>query len=135
MSENALPKIKSEIMRNLNVELALVFGSRADGTAHAGSDTDIGIVFHDESKKKENPVDVYSALLDEFRHAFTTENIDIVYLKETPLSLQYMAVENGRALYQRTESSLADYKEDVLKKYFDFKFFEDIFNQAIISRQ
>lgn len=135
MVKKTLPKIKSEIMKNLNVELAIVFGSRAEGTEHAGSDTDIGIVFYDESRKREEPVKVYSALLDEFRRAFEAEVIDIVYLKETPLSLQYNAVENGAALYQRSPSSLADYKEDVLKKYFDFKFFENIFNQALILRQ
>lgn len=78
MIGNTMPKIKSEIMKSLNVELAVVFGSRTDGTAHAGSDTDIGIVFRDESKKRENPVNVYSALLDEFRRAFATEAIDIV---------------------------------------------------------
>lgn len=124
-------KLNKEILESQKVELVVVFGSHTEGTAHAGSDLDIGVVFYNEKIKMENPVEVYGVLLEEIRRAFNTENIDIVYLKESPLSLQFHAVENGIAVYQCADSSLADYKEDVMKKYFDFKFFEDIFNESL----
>jgi len=87
-------------LQSQKIGLVLVFGSRITGFSHSKSDIDIGIVFSDEIRKKEKPVEVYGALYEEFIKKFKTENIDIVYLEETPLSLQYKAVRDGIVLYE-----------------------------------
>jgi len=126
-------KLNQKVLKSQQIGLALVFGSQIIGLKHSKSDIDIGVVFLNNNERKQKPVDVYGTLHEEFVKKFKTENIDIVYLEDSPLSLQYKAVRDGVVLYEDSPSFFVDYKEKVLKMYFDFKFIEDIFNQAIIK--
>lgn len=121
------------VMKKNGAGLVLLFGSQATRRRHPLSDTDIGVVFNDDKKRLAHPVEVYSQLADEVKKHFRGK-IDIVYLEETPLSLQYRAVMDGKILYASEPAAAADYKEKVLKKYFDFKFIEDIFHSALLAR-
>ncbi|HEY4524224.1 MAG TPA: nucleotidyltransferase domain-containing protein [Candidatus Paceibacterota bacterium] len=120
-------------MERNEVKLVLLFGSAATGRQHPLSDTDIGVVFADSNRRLKEPVKVYGDLLEEMQKHFSGQ-IDLVYLEETPLSLQYRAVTDGRILYEARVGVMADYKEYVLKYYFDFQFIENIFHQAILAR-
>lgn len=124
-------QLNKRVLKNQGVDLVLVFGSRIEGCIHPKSDVDIGVVFRDNKKKNQKPVEIYGSLIEEFAERFKTKNIDIVYLRETPLSLQYKAVTTGIVLYQSSSFDFFDYKEMILRKYFDFKYFEDIFNHAL----
>jgi predicted nucleotidyltransferase len=126
-------KLDSKMMERQGVGLVIVFGSRITGVLHPKSDVDIGIVFFDSTIKRKQPVEVYGTIYEELTKKLSVKNIDIVYLEESPLSLQYKAVNDGIVLYEVSPVFFADYKENVLKKYFDFKFFENIFNQAILK--
>lgn len=126
-------KLNKKKLKDQKVGLVLLFGSQIAGAKHPKSDVDLGIVFLDETKKREHPVEVFGALYEEFSKKFDSDKIDIVYLKEAPLSLQYKAISDGLVLYADSGTFYADYKEITLRKYFDFKFFEDIFNEAIIK--
>lgn len=128
-------KFNAKLFQDLGVGLIVVFGSHISGGVHPNSDLDLGVVFFDSYRKRIDPVKVYGSLDEEFRNKFRSDNsIDIVYLEETPLSLQYRAVEDGVLLYEGRPCFFFDYKETVLKKYFDFKFFENIFNQAFLEK-
>lgn len=133
MKINKKIQLDKKIIEAQDVDVALVFGSRVSGLVHPKSDIDIGIVFFKNKKKQQKPVEVYGCLYEEFCKKFQAKNIDIVYLEDAPLSLQFQAINDGIVLYEKSSSSFADYKEKVMKKYFDFKFIEDIFNQAIIK--
>lgn len=124
-------KLDRNLFKQLGVELVIVFGSQITGNAHSKSDVDIGIVFNNAQKRKKDPVEVYGSLHEDFTKVFKLRHIDIVYLTEVSLALQYKAIRDGVVLYESNQSSFADYKENVLKKYFDFKYVEDIFNEAI----
>lgn len=126
-------KLNSEVLESQGVGIVVVFGSKVTGAEHPKSDIDVGVVFFDKRKKRENPVEAYGTLYEEFKKNFETENIDIVYLEESPLSLQHKAVMDGIVLYQRSPVFFADYKEKIMIHYFDFRFFEKIFNEAIIK--
>lgn len=125
-------KLNEKLLKNLGVGLVLLFGSRIIGGVHPGSDIDVGIVFFDKKIQKGKPVEVYGSLYEEFSKSSKKETIDIVYLEETPLSLQYKAINDGVILYEKSPIFFADYKEKILLNYFDFKFFEDIFNSAFL---
>ena len=125
--------INPQIMERNEVKLVLLFGSAATGRQHPLSDTDIGVVFADSNRRLKEPVKVYGDLLEEMQKHFSGQ-IDLVYLEETPLSLQYRAVTDGRILYEKNHSSYVNYKEKVLKYYFDFKFAEEIIYQGFLAR-
>jgi len=126
-------KLNQDILESQQVGLVMVFGSQVTGLKHSKSDIDVGVVFLDNNKRKEKPVEVYGTLREELVKKLKSDKIDIVYLEETPLSLQYNALRDGVVLYSVSPTFFADYKEKVLKMYFDFKFVEDIFNQAIVQ--
>lgn len=128
-------KLNEKLLKKNQVGLVILFGSRISGGAHPGSDIDIGIVFEDEKIKSENPLEVYGDLYEVFSKAFNVADPDIVYLQEAPLSLQFKAVNEGFAIYEASNKSFADYKEEAMIKYFDFKFTENYFNSVFLNQK
>ncbi|MBU4339046.1 nucleotidyltransferase domain-containing protein [Patescibacteria group bacterium] len=128
-------KLNKKILKKNKVGLVIIFGSRVSGRAHTGSDIDIGIVFEDEKIKVKNPVEVYGDLYGVFSKAFKAANPDIVYLREAPLSLQFKAIDEGKVIYETSAKFFADYKEEVMIKYFDFKFTENYFNSVFLNQE
>lgn len=128
-------KLNKKLLRKNKVGLVIIFGSRVSGGAHPGSDIDIGIVFEDEKIKTEKPVEIYGDLYEVFSKAFKVANPDIVYLREAPLSLQFKAIDEGRVIYEISAKFFADYKEEVMIKYFDFKFTENYFNRVFLNEE
>ncbi|MHA1664721.1 MAG: hypothetical protein ACTSVW_02685, partial [Candidatus Njordarchaeales archaeon] len=47
--------------------------------------------------------------------------VDIVFLQNSPISLQFEAVVEGKVLYEVSSNFRADYTEEVLRKYLDFE--------------
>lgn len=122
-------ELDREKMLSCGVGIVILFGSFVEGTAHPGSDIDIGIVFEDKSLVKKDPVNVYGILYEEFQEKIG-DNIDIVYLEETPLSLQFNAVTEGMPLFYSSPEFFYEYKERVILQYLDFRFFEKIFDEV-----
>lgn len=129
-----IPKLNKNLFRKNKVGLVILFGSQISGPVHPGSDFDIGIVFEDEELKREKPLEVYGDLYEIFSNAFKTKNLDIVYLQETPLSLQFKAINTGRVIYFSSLNFLADYKEKVMLQYFDFKPTEEYFQKVFLGK-
>jgi|Deesub1362A_J573_1020465.scaffolds.fasta_scaffold00396_36 predicted nucleotidyltransferase len=124
--------LNHEKLRRSGVGALIVFGSYVEGTAHPGSDIDVGVVFEDQNPLKTDPVEVYGLLHEELSEKIS-ENIDIVYLHETPLSLQFNAVTEGVPIFYTSEEFYYDYKERIIKLYLDFRFFENIFDEAVLE--
>lgn len=127
-------KLDKNLLEKLGVRLAVVFGSFANSTNRPDSDLDIGIVFQNIAEAKKDPVALYSDLRDEFSEKYKTENIDLVYLEETPLSLQYRAANDGIPVYEADIAAFADFKERAWKFYFDFKYHENIMNELYYKK-
>jgi len=47
--------------------------------------------------------------------------VDIVFLQRASVPLQFEVVTRGKVLYEVSSKFRADYIEDVLRKYLDFK--------------
>ena len=129
-----IPKLNKNLLKKNRVGLVILFGSQISGQVHPGSDFDIGVVFEDENFKKEKPLEVYGDLYEIFSNAFKTKNLDIVYLQETPLSLQFKAIYTGKVVYYSSLIFLANYKEKVMLKYFDFKPTEEYFQKVFLGK-
>jgi len=125
--------LNQEKLRRSGVGALIVFGSFVEGTFHPGSDIDVGVVFEDLNPLKSDPVEVYGLLYEELTEKIG-ENIDIVYLHEAPLSLQFNAVTEGVSIFYTSEEFYYDYKERIIKLYLDFRFFENIFDEAVLER-
>lgn len=128
-------KLNIKLLEKNKVGLVVLFGSRITGTAHLESDIDIGVVFEDEKFKNKNLLNVYGDLYQIFSNVFKVSDPDIVYLREAPLSLQFKAINEGKIIYQSSAKFSADYKEEVMIKYFDFQFVENYFNKVFLGEK
>jgi len=125
--------LDQEKLKRCGVGALIVFGSYVEGTSHPGSDIDVGVVFEDLKPLKTDPVEVYGLLYEELTEKIG-ENVDIVYLHEAPLSLRFNAVTEGVPIFYISEEFYYDYKERVIKLYLDFRFFENIFDEALLDK-
>lgn len=133
MKKHKKIKLENKLLRRHKVGAIFLFGSQVSGITHPGSDIDIGVVFQDEQVRFKKPLEVYGDLYEVFCKAFKTTNLDIVYLRETPYSLQFRAIQQGKVLYQSSPKFLADYKEEAFIKYFDFKPVEDYLERVFLG--
>lgn len=124
-----LKKLNTAVLQKHGVLLALAFGSAVTGHRHPGSDVDVGVLFSDPSVVTREPVAVYDDLRRAFAEVLSGETIDLVYLHEAPLSLQFRAATEGAVLYEAKQAAFADFREYAMKRYFDFVFFENIMNE------
>lgn len=127
-------KLNKKLLKKNKVGLVFLFGSQITGARHPQSDIDLGVVFEDETIRKKKPLEVYSDLYEAFSNSFKSLNIDIVYLREAPLALQFKAIDEGKVVYKISGKFFADYREEVMIRYFDFRFTEDYFNQVFLGK-
>lgn len=124
-------------LEKLGVSTVYLFGSQAADAAKNYSDFDFGILlknykilFDFEERKK-----IYNELYDIFSGKIKRlVNIDIVFLQDVYLQLQYHAISRGKIIYEADPKFSADYKERVIEKYADFAPIRKEFHQAILER-
>lgn len=131
----------SEIFKKYGVKIAYLFGSQKEkgiqflkGKAiepDKSSDLDIGVVFE---KIPAGYISLYGDIYVDLSEFFSPFNIDLVFLQETDVFLQFEAI-NGEVIYCEDEEFLDEYEEMVMKKASDLAFkrkeFEKDFLEAI----
>lgn len=119
----------------LGVELIYLYGSYAQGYTHPMSDIDVGVVLKEPQKYENKTMDAYIKLHNIFSEIFPCiKEIDVVLLQFTPLALQRDAVIEGRIIYEKNAEDKFLYKEYVLKRFADIKYFYDMRHKAILDR-
>ena len=125
-------------MRKINdINLVILFGSRAVGTASEKSDYDIGILLknpgliYDRTARTE----LYDAIYDLLSvRVGAPVNIDIVFLHQAPLDLQSHVMKHGQLLYEYQQGTFANYREQVMENVSDFAPHRSLFEHSIIAR-
>ena len=128
---------QKKILEELGVSLVYVFGSQVDGTANILSDIDLGVVFAQEVNYRADKKERYVKLFDLFTDIFSDyRKVDLIFLQETPLTLQYRAACSGQVIYRQDPSRRQefDYKEYVMKRHADTEYFRKQRYQAILER-
>ena len=114
-------KLNINKLKKLRVGIVYLFGSEVRGNTLPLSDVDIGIVFTDISVLKDS-LKIYDELYRLFTEVYPLKReIDIVFLQNSSLPLQFEAAFEGKVLYEVSPDFRADYTEKVLKDYLDFK--------------
>lgn len=126
-----------EELRSLGVGLVYLYGSHAEGYASPQSDFDVGIVFVDKNLPMDM-MEIHGKLYDIFTEVFPVSfqnDIDLVYLQQTPISFQYSIIQHSSVIYEISPIFRADYEERLVREYLDFKYIKDIFSQALLERK
>lgn len=131
--ENIINKAKNfieDINRRYKIKFAYIFGSQATGKATENSDIDIAIYFQEEYPPMEE-VFIRGDIIEDGK-AFFKKDVDIVSLNNASLLLKYEIIHDGIVL--KDDDDRADFESLSLREYFDFKYYSDIYDNAMIER-
>jgi len=144
MRKFALTRKEKSILKGLDVEALILFGSHAQGLAGPLSDVDIGVlvrdtrILKDRAKRNELYDSLYLNILSPLvgRAVRRLCNIDIVFLQDELVNLQlkYHVSNRGIPLYERHASAFVNFKENIMERYADFAPLRRMFNESILAR-
>lgn len=111
-----------DLAKRYNLDLIILFGSHAKGTATSTSDLDIAVMPANNLKPDEE-----QSLYDDLVKIFQREDVDLVNLKTAyNILLEFEALANGKVLYQKSREFFIDKK---MKAYFNYQDFKNYFKQ------
>ena len=120
-------------LKKLGIFIVYLFGSKAIGRESQLSDIDIGVVFKNPPLSIDNRF-LYNILYGLFSELYPNSKLDIVFLHNTPLSLQHSAIKVGKILFEEDPIFTADYENLVMNQYLDFRPVLDFFDRVSIER-
>jgi uncharacterized protein len=136
---------QKEQLRDIGVDIVYVFGSQIDKTANDFSDVDFGIVLKTPKILERDFLKIYGDIFEILSEILPKEYLrrrlemhahefDLVFLQQANPRMKFQAAENGRVIYKSSLKSVADFHEKAILEYFDFKYFEKIYNDAFMMR-
>ncbi len=108
---------------------ALVFGSSARGTAHAGSDLDIAVGL--ESCTRLSALEL-GDLITRLERA-SGRSVDVVVVDEAPPALAYRVFRDGRVIVEKNHSALVKGKTRAILEYLDFRPIEALAARGVLA--
>ena len=109
---------------------AIVFGSRARGTSHAGSDLDIALGFTGGHRPSAREIGTIVSGLEEA----TGHTVDFLDIESAPSGLAYRVFRDGNEIWVRDRPALVARKARAILEYLDFEPVERAFSEAVLSR-
>lgn len=104
------------------VGYALLFGSRARGTEHPGSDADVAVGLTAGAARDVQTLGRLAARLE----SAAGRRVDLVLLDEAPAPLAYRIFRDGGVLVERDRAALVARKARAILDYLDFKPVEEL---------
>lgn len=119
-----------DISKKYKIKFAYIFGSQATGKATENSDIDIAVFFEEKYQPMEDAF-IRGDIIEEGK-VFFKKDVDIVSLNNASLLLKYEVIHDGIVI--KNEKERADFESLSLREYFDFKYYSDIYDNAMIER-
>jgi predicted nucleotidyltransferase len=108
---------------------AVVFGSKARGEQHAGSDIDVAIGASEGRKLSILDLGDIASRLE----AAAGRPIDVVDLESAPAALAYRVFRDGQVILERERARLVARRARAVLEYLDFKPVEDHFVRGVLA--
>ncbi|MFA6315670.1 MAG: nucleotidyltransferase domain-containing protein [Candidatus Paceibacterota bacterium] len=111
MDINAVKSKATELAQKYDVDMIVLFGSRADNTATSKSDVDIAYV-------KDKPLSFNDQLVigSELAVFFGTEAADVVYLNRASPAFMYQIMKKAQLLFSNNISIFPDFFSYAIKR-------------------
>ena len=113
------------------VAFALVFGSRARGTAHAGSDVDVALGFGHAGCPATRELGAIVSRIEEA----AGQTVDLVVLEDAPPGLAYRVFRDGVAVLVRDRRAMVERKARAILEYLDYRPIEEALSKAVLARR
>jgi predicted nucleotidyltransferase len=122
-------RIRAILEADPRIAYALVFGSTARGTHHAGSDIDLAVGLRPGVRLSALDVGEIIGRLE----TAARRDVDLVLLDEAPPALAFRVFRDGRLLFERDRAAMVERKTRAILEYLDFKPIEEIFTRAVLK--
>lgn len=136
IQENLAAKIPDIIAYLSNIpELiaAYLFGSYAREQQDQVSDVDVALLFHHGlSGKQVDKLEL--SIWQKLTAILRTDEIDLLVLNHTPLSLQFEIIRTGKAICNNDNNQRIDFEIKTGAKYWDFKKLKDEYDSYSLKR-
>jgi predicted nucleotidyltransferase len=114
--------LRRVLERDARIPYALLFGSGARGTMHAGSDLDVAIGMQPGTTLTPREI---GSLVSDLEQA-AGRSIDLVILEDASPAVAYRVFRDGVILVERDHRALADRKARAILEYLDFRPLEEL---------
>jgi uncharacterized protein len=121
--------IRRLLERDPRIVYALLFGSAASGTNHAGSDLDVAVGLQPGATLSTRELGTLVADLE----SAAGRSVDLVLLDEAPPALAYRIFRDGINVLERDHRALADRKARAILEYLDFRPLESIAVRGVLA--
>ena len=121
--------VRKLLAEDSRIDYALVFGSSARGTAHAGSDLDIAVGLRSPQRLSALGL---GDLISRLERA-SCRPVDLVVVNEAPPPLAYRIFRDGRLIVERNHHTLAEHKARAILEYLDFQPIEALAARGVVT--
>jgi len=124
-----------EVAERYGLAEVYLFGSKLTGFAREDSDLDVGARFQKGLPPASERRKSYGDIFADLSSVFSQEKIDLTFIEEAPLHLQFKIVCEGELIYAREKIKTFDFLEKIANQYRDYKFFIDEYFQGVLARK
>ena len=114
-----------------SITFAIVFGSCARGTTHAGSDVDVALEF---ARCRRPETYELGAIVSRLEDA-VEQSVDVVALEDAPPGLAYRLFRDGVEVLVRNRPALVERKTRAILEYLDYRPVEETLTKAVLARR
>lgn len=108
------------------------FGSLATGKLRPLSDLDMAI-FLNNHMSRDKIFKRELELIGIISEKLGTDEFDLIILNTAPWRFAHQIFKSGKKIFVQDQKKLADFHEEVVKKYIDFKYYQKQFDQAFLK--
>ena len=123
-----------EVAERYGLAEVYLFGSKITGFARKDSDLDVAVRFQKAPLLPERGK-VYGDIFADLIPVFGKEKIDLSFIEEAPLHLQYKIVCQGELIFSKEKIQSCNFLEKIANQYRDYKFFIDEYFQGVLARK
>ena len=113
------------------VAFAVVFGSCARDTTHAGSDIDVALEFTHRRRPGAYELGAIVSRLEEA----VGRTVDVIVLEDAPPGLAYRVFRDGVTVLVRDRPALVERKTRAILEYLDYQPVEEALTKAVLARR
>lgn len=124
-----MEELRKALLDDPRIDYALVFGSRARGTAHEHSDLDIAVGLEPDTRLSALEL---GDLIARLEHA-CGRAVELVVVNEAPPAVAYRAFRDGHVIAERNHRTLVEHKTRAILEYLDFQPIEALATRGVLA--
>lgn len=131
-SETVIPKVQNALVDYTDLIAVYLFGSVAEGKAHALSDIDVAVLFYDDL----SPDQIFQRTLavGTALEAALHTTVDVIPLNRAAPFLRFQIIKNGKLVLERDRTQRCLFQMSAMNAYYDAKPYLDYQRSEAIRR-